>query len=72
LLAKSYESQENKLYALKFYKEALKCNSENFEAFNRLISNYLLTSDEKRQLIEELKFTADNLWLKDYYISRIE
>lgn len=39
---------ENKIYAVQFYKEALKFNSENYEAFNRLISNYLLTKEEKR------------------------
>jgi len=50
----------------------LKYNPENFEAFNRLISNYLLTKEEKRALIDELRFTPDNLWLKDYYISRID
>ena len=72
LLAKSYEAQENKLYALQFYKEALRHNSENYEAFNRLISNYLLTKEEKKQLIGELKFSSENLWLKDYYISRID
>jgi hypothetical protein len=31
----------------KSYEEALRHNSENFEAFNRLITNYLLTRDEK-------------------------
>jgi len=72
LLAKSYESLENKLQACSFYQEALKYNPENFEAFNRLISNFLLTKEEKRALIDELRFTADNLWLKDYYISRID
>ena len=72
MLAKSYEAQENKIYAVQFYKEALRFNAENFEAFNRLIANFLLTRDEKKQLIEELKFTPENLWLKDYYISRVD
>lgn len=71
LLAKSYEAQENKIYAVQFYREALRANCENCEAFQRLISNYLLTGDEKRQLIEELKFTNENFWLRDYYMSRV-
>ena len=50
----------------------MRCNAENYEAFNRLISNYLLTRDEKKKLISELKFIPENYWLKDYYISRIE
>lgn len=54
------------------YQEALRFNCENYEAFNRLISNYLLTKEEKKKLINELKFTPENLWLKDYYISRID
>ena len=72
MLAKSYESQENKINAVQFYKEALKYNAENFEAFNRLTANYLLTREEKKALIEELRFMPENLWLKDYYISRID
>jgi hypothetical protein len=53
LLARAYESQENKLYAVQFYKEALRYNGASFEAFNRLVSNYLLTRDEKKALFEE-------------------
>ncbi len=60
------------MYAVQYYKEALKNNAENFEAFDRLVSNYLLTQEEKNQLIDELRFTQENLWLKDYYISRIQ
>ena len=47
-------------------------NPENQEAFNRLIANHLLTREEKSALVKELTFAADNLWLKDYYVSRIE
>ena len=43
LLAKAYETQENKVYAVRNYIQALHHNAENFEAFDRLISNYLLT-----------------------------
>ena len=39
LLARAYEAQENKIYAVQFYKEALKHNSASFEAFNRLFAN---------------------------------
>lgn len=53
LLARAYESQENKPYAVQFYKEALRHNPTCFEAFNRLVSNHLLTRDEKRALFEE-------------------
>ena len=53
LLARAYESQENKLYAVQFYKEALRYNAASFEAFNRLVANHLLTREEKKALFEE-------------------
>ena len=71
LLAKAHESMENKEGAIQFYKEALKANCENFEAFNRLISNFLITQAQKEELVKELSFSAENLWLKDYFLSRI-
>ena len=43
LLAKAHETLENKDGAVNFYKDALKANCENYEAFNRLITNFLLT-----------------------------
>ena len=43
LLAKAHESLENKEGAIQFYREALKANCENFEAFNRLITHFLIT-----------------------------
>jgi hypothetical protein len=77
LLARAYESQENKIYAVQFYKEALKYNAASYEAFSRLISNHLLTKDERRGLLEEsLQKSFENhpedLWLKDFYQSKIE
>jgi hypothetical protein len=79
LLARAYESQENKIYAVQFYKEALRYNAANFEAFNRLVANHLLTREEKRSLLEEggalakaFEGKPEDLWLKDYYHSRIE
>jgi hypothetical protein len=71
ILAKAFEIQENKAFAVENYKQALRCNAENYEAFDRLISNFLITNKEKEQLIADLKFNEQNLWLKDYYVSRI-
>jgi hypothetical protein len=88
LLARSYEAQENKNYAVLFYKEALRHNGASYEAFNRLISNHLLTREEKRSLLlnnattgedggcgviqKGLEGRPEDLWLKDYYQSRID
>ena len=46
VLGKAYEAQENKTFAVQNLKEALKANCENVEAFERLISNYLLPHEE--------------------------
>lgn len=62
---------ENKEGAIQYYKEALKSNCENFEAFNRLIKNFLITQAQKEELVKELNFSAENIWLKDYFLSRI-
>ena len=70
-MAKAHESLENKEGAIQFYREALKANCENFEAFNRLITNFLMTQAQKEELIKELSFTAENLWLKDFFLSKI-
>ena len=87
LLARSYEAQENKNYAVLFYKEALRHNGASYEAFNRLLSNHLLTRDDKRALLHHtgggdsneqpvlakgLEGRPEDLWLKDYYESRID
>lgn len=67
-----------------FYKEALRHNGASYEAFNRLISNHLLTREEKKGLIvnredgspgvisKGLETRPEDLWLKDYYQSRID
>lgn len=49
----------------------MKSNPENFEAFDRLISNYLMTHQEKLDFVRELTFEDDNQWLSDYYRSRV-
>lgn len=63
---------ENKEGAIVFYKEALKANCENYEAFDRLVSNFLITQTQKEDLLKEMTFSSENLWLKDYYISRVQ
>ena len=62
---------ENKDGAIQFYKSALKHNCENYEAFDKLVSNYLISQSAKEELIMDLNFSAENLWLKDFYLSKI-
>jgi hypothetical protein len=71
-LGKAYEYQENKDFAAKYFTQSLSYNCENIEAFDRVICNFLLSHDEKKHLLDKIGFTDNNLWLKDYYRSRIE
>lgn len=71
LLGKAFEIQENKERAVESYKQALKFNCECFEAFDCLIKNNLLMEEEKHELISSLLFGPKQLWLKDYYLSKI-
>jgi hypothetical protein len=67
ILAKAYEILENNICAAENYKQALIANPENFEAFDRLIGNYLLTHSEKQGFLKELQFDEENKWIQDYY-----
>jgi len=69
ILAKAYETQENNICTAENYKLSLKANPENFEAFDWLIGNFLLTYNEKLDFLWELRFDEDNKWLQDYYRS---
>ncbi|CAI2361709.1 unnamed protein product [Moneuplotes crassus] len=71
LLGKALETQEKNFHVIESYKKALEWNPENFEAFDRLFGNYLLTQEEKKYFLADVNFTEDNLWLSDYYILRI-
>jgi hypothetical protein len=42
LLAGAYESQENKINAVKYYKEALYYDCECYQAFDKLTKNNLI------------------------------
>ena len=35
------------------------------------MTNFLITQGQKEELIKELNFNAENLWMKDLYISKI-
>ena len=71
LIGKAYEMKENKQPAIRNYLLALKNDLENIEAFDILIDHQLLNVSEKQQLLNNLNFTQNNLWLYDYYKSKI-
>lgn len=41
------------------------------QAFDNLIKNSLITDPEKHELIASLTFTPKQMWVKDYYMSKI-
>ena len=71
LIGKAYEMKENKQPAIRNYLLALKNDLENIEAFDILINHQLLNISEKQQLLNNLNFSQNNLWLYDYYKSKI-
>ena len=71
LIGKAHEMKENKQPAIRNYILALKNDLENIEAFDLLINHQLLNTSEKQELLNDLNFNQNNLWLADYYRSKI-
>ena len=49
----------------------MRVNPECFEAFEKMIKNNLMVDEEKNELISQLQFKPHQLWMKDYYASKI-
>jgi len=67
LRGQAFTALENRPKALLWFKKALECDVFCFEAFDCLSKGHLLTVNEGRELIDSLKFTSDNDWLKNLY-----
>ncbi|KAH7292522.1 hypothetical protein KP509_29G072200 [Ceratopteris richardii] len=63
LRGRAFEALENRAQALRWYQAALKADPYCFEAFERLIENHMLTSDEETNLLSSLKFEPEDRWL---------
>ena len=72
LIGKAYEMQENKQPAIRNYILSLQYDPSNHEAFDILISHQLINLDSKNNLLQNLTFANESLWLYDYYKSRID
>lgn len=72
LIGKAYEMQENKQPAIRNYILSLQYDPTNHEAFDILISHQLINLDSKNNLLQNLTFANESLWLYDYYKSRID
>ena len=71
LKAQCHEANENKLFAVTCYFDCLKKDPTFVEAFNKLIDCHLITNSEKKQLLAEMNFGKEDLWIKAYYMERI-
>jgi uncharacterized protein YozE (UPF0346 family) len=71
LLGKAEEAKEKINSAIKHYYSSLRFDSSNIEVLDILNSHQLLSEHEKRDLLKELKFDENMLWLNDYYVSTL-
>lgn len=70
IVAKAYEMQENKESAKNKYRDSLRYDPGNIEAFESLINHNLLSTEEKKNLTNDLMFDKYNIWLHDYFYSK--
>ncbi len=62
---------EDKQLTVVYLQQALKADCQCVSAFNKLITNYLMGKEEHIKMIEAMTFTQESVWLKDYYLSKI-
>lgn len=72
VLAQAYEVMEDKQQSVAYLQMALKVDCQQVNAFNKLLSNFLMSKDDCIRLLMGMSFGAETLWLRDYYTSRIE
>lgn len=51
-----YEALDNRVQAISYYKQALKLDVHNYQAFDLLVKHQMLTSKEERELLDSLPF----------------
>ncbi len=62
---------EDKQLTVVYLQQALKADCQCVSAFNKLITNYLMGKEEHIKMIEAMTFPQESVWLKDYYLSKI-
>eukprot|EP00949_MAST-11_sp_MAST-11-sp1_P000553 g553.t1 len=69
---KAYEAMDNRVRAREWFKKALQEGDVHcVEAFERLIEHRMLSSVEEADLVLDLPFAADEMWLCLLYQSRL-
>jgi len=72
LLGKAHQKLQNRQKACAHYRAALEKDSACVEAFDALVNNHLLSGDEERELLTELRFESGQEWLQRLYASRLQ
>ena len=71
LRGKCFHGQENRSRACFWFKRALELDALSCVAFEMLVDNFMLTTDEEAELLSQLDFGSDK-WLFDVYASRLK
>eukprot|EP00232_Nephroselmis_pyriformis_P028431 CAMPEP_0182869414 /NCGR_PEP_ID=MMETSP0034_2-20130328/9926_1 /TAXON_ID=156128 /ORGANISM="Nephroselmis pyriformis, Strain CCMP717" /LENGTH=205 /DNA_ID=CAMNT_0025001873 /DNA_START=32 /DNA_END=645 /DNA_ORIENTATION=- len=67
LRGRVYDALENRPRAVFWYKEALKADPFCYEAFEALIDNHMLTTEEEAALLADLRLGGEDEWLALLY-----
>eukprot|EP00891_Asterochloris_glomerata_P009640 jgi/Astpho2/9640/e_gw1.00146.47.1_t len=67
LRGQAYDALENHGRAIRWYRQALKFDPFCYEAFQVLVDNHMLTSEEVMQLQDELQLKPEDDWLRLLY-----
>eukprot|EP00197_Chlamydomonas_leiostraca_P013425 CAMPEP_0202878920 /NCGR_PEP_ID=MMETSP1391-20130828/32933_1 /ASSEMBLY_ACC=CAM_ASM_000867 /TAXON_ID=1034604 /ORGANISM="Chlamydomonas leiostraca, Strain SAG 11-49" /LENGTH=229 /DNA_ID=CAMNT_0049561209 /DNA_START=12 /DNA_END=697 /DNA_ORIENTATION=+ len=63
LRARAFQALDNRTRAVMWYRQALLRDAYCYEAFSALIEGHLLTCEEERELVGELRVHEDDRWL---------
>ena len=67
ILGKAYEAMDNRERAIECYKITLENDMFCSEAFEILIDHHLLSDSEEVNLLNQMNFTSESAWLRDFY-----
>ncbi|KAL2620164.1 hypothetical protein R1flu_000369 [Riccia fluitans] len=70
LRGRAFDALENRARALCWYKAALKADPFCYEAFEHLIDNHMLSTEQESKLLASLKFEPEDKWLSLLYSCR--
>lgn len=72
LLGQAYEAVDQRSRAAQCYKLAVKIDVLCYEAFQRLVDGFMITSAEETELLQSLSFPPEMPWLEHVYRAKIK